>query len=397
MNSVAFSLGDLVREYRTKSEMTLSELARATDVSKGTLSKLENGEVKKPDYQKLQVVMQVLGIPYEDYIGLYVQGEKNTLSLWTILEETIERKCSSTIISQIAKRYLIIVKGESYDAVAELYRFAMKQEEESVKFDLLSLIFNYSRSHGIMPYYAKSLFQKYIIERNDFTKLNETYQSGKYILNYAGFLDEEDRLGLYYRLAVHAYSLSEYLESIDLSHYVVVHTEPENILRSYAVFTICNAHYYLNEFDKSREYFRECTKFEDSYSQDNVKFMIGCINARSGNIELGMKQLESYLENPSEWNIVHAVVALMDIYMSRVAVESAKKLFEYETIMEKSIQDPRTAPLKRAHLAHYYKLKGDILLYDNDSEAALEYYAKSTIEYSKISAHNKAYNWLCLS
>ncbi|WP_157282813.1 helix-turn-helix domain-containing protein [Paenibacillus assamensis] len=396
MNSAAFSLGDLVRTYRMKSEMTLSELANTTGVSKGTLSKLENGEVKKPDFQKLQAVMQVLSIPYEDYIELYVQGERSALSLWEILEEAIERKCISTTISRIAERYLTIVKGESYDAVAELYQFTMKQDEQDVKLVLLKLIIDYSRSHGIMQFFAKGLFQKYRIERNDFTKLHETYLSGKCILEYADFLHEEEKVKLFYMLAVHAYSLSEYRESIELNEYVIVHAKPNNIYRSYAIFAVCNAYYYLNEFDKSREYFHEYSKFQDAYSQDNVKFMIGCINARSGNVDLGMKQLESYLENPSEWNIVHAVVALMDIYMSRLDVESAEKLFTYETLMEKSIIAHRTAPLKRAHLAHYYKLKGDILLHNNDPEAALEYFAKSTIEYKNISAHDKAYNWLCV-
>ncbi|MBD8501231.1 helix-turn-helix domain-containing protein [Paenibacillus arenosi] len=396
MNSAAFSLGDLVRTYRMKSEMTLSELANTTGVSKGTLSKLENGEVKKPDYQKLQAVMQVLSIPYEDYIGLYVQGEKSALSLWTILEEAIERKCISTTISRIAERYLTIAKGESYDAVGELYQFTMKQDEESVKLELLDLIINYSRSHGIATYLAKALVQKYKIERNDFTKLYETYRFGRNILDYKDFLLSEEKTLLFYMLAVHAYSLSEFNDSLEFSKYIIKNAGPENKYYAHTLFNICTTYYYLNELEKSRDYLHKFSKFQDAFSQDNIKYMIGCINTSSGNVDLGMKQLESYLENPSEYNIVHAVVALMDIYMSRLDVESAEKLFTYETLMEKSIIDPRTAPIKRAHLAHYYKLKGDILLHNNDPEAALECFAKSTIEYKNISAHDKAYNWLCV-
>ncbi len=57
-------------------------------------------------------------------------------------------------------------------------------------------------------YIAKGLYQKYMIERNDFSKLNETYQSGKNVLDYVNILSDKERILLYYGLSVHAYSQS---------------------------------------------------------------------------------------------------------------------------------------------------------------------------------------------
>ncbi|WP_186786156.1 helix-turn-helix domain-containing protein [Paenibacillus agilis] len=396
LSSVTLSLGELIHKYRTKSNVSLSELARITEVSKGTLSKLENGEVQKPEYYKLQAVTDALGIAFEEYIGLYIQAEKSASAVLRIFSEAIDRNCPTKTVVHIAERYLTIAKGESYDVIAKFFDIAIQKSETTLKLELLNLLIKYSRSHGIMPYIAKGLFQKYLIERNDFSKLQETYRSGRYLLDYVGFLSEKESLELHYRLAVHALNLEQYRESIELSEYVIKNDITHSEYRAHAIFCACNSHYYLNEFGKSRAYLKEYSKLPFPFIRDNVSLMTGCISARSGNIDIGLTQLEEYLENPSEYNIIHVVVALTDLYIAKSDFDSLRKLFVYEEQMVNSLEDARTVPFKRAQLAYFYKLKGDFLIEKEESWKAYEYYRKSALEYAQISYYEKAFNSLLL-
>ncbi|MCR8845050.1 helix-turn-helix domain-containing protein [Paenibacillus sp. SC116] len=392
----SLSLGDLIHQYRTKSNVTLSELARITEVSKGTLSKLENGEVQKPEYYKLQAVTEALGIPFEEYIELYIKVEKSPSSVLRIFSEAIARNCPTKTVVRIAERYLTIAKGESYDVIAKFFDIAIQKSETELKLELLQMLIDYSRSHGIMPYIAKGLFQKYLIDRNDFTKLSETYQSGRYLLNYAGFLNERERLLLYYCLAVHAFSLQNHKESIELSEYVIENDLTDSEFRANAIFNACNSYFYLNDMDKGIYYFQEYKKFSFPFVQDNIRYMNGRISARYGDVNLGIAQLEEYLRGASEYNLVYTIVLLMELYLDKGKLDEVKKLFIYENMMIKSLSDAQTTPEKRGKLACFYKLKGDWLREKDEISEAFEYYRKSALEYAQISYYEEAFNSLSL-
>ncbi|BFH15218.1 hypothetical protein J6TS7_34040 [Paenibacillus dendritiformis] len=48
--------------------MSLSKLLEAVGVDKGSLSRIENGEVKRPDFQSILSIAAVLGIPHNDIV-----------------------------------------------------------------------------------------------------------------------------------------------------------------------------------------------------------------------------------------------------------------------------------------------------------------------------------------
>ncbi|MBD8501234.1 helix-turn-helix domain-containing protein [Paenibacillus arenosi] len=396
LSSVTLSLGELIHKYRTKSNVSLSELARITEVSKGTLSKLENGEVQKPEYYKLQAVTDALGIAFEEYIGLYIQAEKSASAVLRIFSEAIDRNCPSKIVVHIAERYLAVAKGESHEVVAKFFDIAIQKSEPDLKLKLLQLLIDFSRSHGIMQYIAKGLFQKYLIERNDFSKLSKTYQSGRYLLDYAGFLNEKERVALHYRLAVHAFSLQEYKESIELSEFVIKNDNTNSEYRAHAIFNACNSHCLLNEMDQCKFYLQEYSKYSFPFVEDNIRFMNGCISIRSGNLELGIVQLEEYLSQSSEYNIVYTIIVLTELYLSEGRFDDVERLFMYEEAMMKSLNDFRATPEKRGKLAYFYRLKGVWLKETGDLNKALEYYRKSAIEYAGISYYNEAFYSLSL-
>ncbi|WP_051217357.1 helix-turn-helix domain-containing protein [Paenibacillus assamensis] len=396
LSSITLSLGELIHKYRTKSNVSLSELARITEVSKGTLSKLENGEVQKPEYYKLQAVTDALGIAFEEYIGLYIQAEKSASAVLRIFSEAIDRNCPSKIVVHIAERYLTIAKGESHEVVAKFFDIAIQKSETELKLELLKMLIDYSRSHGIMQYIAKGLFQKYLIDRNDFTKLNATYQSGRYLLDYAGFLNERERLLLYYCLAVHAFSLQNHKESIELSEYVIENDLTDSEFRANAIYNACNSYFYLNDMNKGIYYFQEYKKFSFPFVLDNIRYMNGRISALCGDVNLGITQLEEYLGGASEYNLVYTIVLLMELYLNEEKLDEVKKLFDFEDMMIESLSDAQSTPEKRGKLACFYKLKGDWLTEKDEINEAFEYYRKSALEYAQISYYEEAFNSLSL-
>lgn len=110
------------------------------------------------------------------------------------------------MIIKVASACLHSKDMDSMDAMNRLYHFVEQEiNGDPLKLALYDLIIR--RGHGINSFVAKALLQKYLMERNDFTKLHATYDSGRYVLHYVDFLSAEERVTLYYKLGVHAYNL----------------------------------------------------------------------------------------------------------------------------------------------------------------------------------------------
>ena len=61
-NSLEVSIGHQVREFRTKLNMTVSDLAKQAELSAGMLSKIENG-MTSPSLSTLQSLSRALNVP----------------------------------------------------------------------------------------------------------------------------------------------------------------------------------------------------------------------------------------------------------------------------------------------------------------------------------------------
>ncbi|UHA75884.1 helix-turn-helix domain-containing protein [Paenibacillus sp. 481] len=382
-------LGELLQQYRFRANMTLASLDSKVGVSKGSLSRIETGETKKPDFKIVEAVAAVLNIPYAEYVSAYIEIEKKPDILLGILETAVSSPQHAPIAPKIATKFLETEKEDSVELVAKLYSTTNLIEDTSIRISLYKSIVDYSRSHGIMPYIARGLFQTYMIERNDFSKLEVSYQSGKSILAYVGFLSTDEQLKLYYSLANHAYGLMIYNESIEFSRIVIEIDIAKSQLSAHATFNICNCYYYLNDFETSKTYLVLYQNYSYSFVEDNVAFMTGCINGRMGEIDLGINQLEQYVKNTSEFNLVYAVTMLMDLYVCKADFDSARKLLQYVAEMKKSMNNKYTAPDKKARLAYFYQLAGHALL-PLDVEQAFDYYLDSAIEYMKIGLYDAA-------
>ncbi|MBD8496972.1 helix-turn-helix domain-containing protein [Paenibacillus arenosi] len=382
------TFADIIRHRRSNLKLTMDKLAEKARVNKSIISRIENGEVKKPEITTIKSLAEALEITYDEYIRIYISLERNAEVILKILQEAISISCPAPLITEIATRYLELPLVDSYDAIEQIFTTANDVNDTAIKLELFKKVVSYSREHGVMTYIAKGMYQVYMIERNDFSKLNSLYHYGKNILNYANFLNDNDRIVLHYCLAVHAYSLMLYEDSLQFSEYVINHTNKDEY-KAATINNIIFCLYNLKRFEESRIYLEDYKKIDLPYVNGNSKMFEGFLTLNTGNVELALLQLESYLKLSSEYNLVYVVSELMNIYLTKSDFDSALTLLVHESQMKISLNDLRTTPDKWARLAFFYQLVGKLFLLQ-DVNKAFEYYLKSAKEYLNIGLINNA-------
>lgn len=384
------NLGELIQYHRKNKNLSLAKLQEIVGIDKGSLSRIESGGVKRPDFQSILSIAAALDIPHNDIVEQYIELGHKSEVIYSILQNELATIEHPPLIYKIAAKFLETPSEDSFELVQQLYQTIDSVEDAPIQLSLCHLIIDYSRSHGIMPYIAKGLYRKYMIERNDFSKLKETYQSGKYILDYANFLSDKEKIIAHYSLAVHAYNLMLYEECISLCSYILEKDEPLGEYKAKAVYSIACSYHYLGQYEQCRVYLEECSKFPFSYISDNARLMKLITNGKLGNTESAILQLEDYLKNPSDYNLIYAVTELFNLYLSINDFVSAERLLKYEDWMLESINDERVTPFKKSRLAYFYLLKGILLLNMQLCGEAFDCYIESTWKYMDIGMYDKA-------
>jgi len=67
-------VGTQLRSLRTKRDVTLTELAATTGISKSTLSRLESGQ-RKPSLELLLPIAEAFGVPLDELVGAPAVGD----------------------------------------------------------------------------------------------------------------------------------------------------------------------------------------------------------------------------------------------------------------------------------------------------------------------------------
>ncbi|WP_374015996.1 helix-turn-helix transcriptional regulator [Paenibacillus thiaminolyticus] len=183
------SIGELIQRYRHNRDMTLSQLAELTGLHKGTISKIENGDVKRPEYMTVRPLVDTLEIPLETLVELHITVDNRADTLLFVLQDVIQHSGSADLVKKVGRKFMESPSDDSHDLVGRLYTFTDSMENKEIKLALYQVIVDYSRDHGIMPFLARGLFQVYLIERDDFTRMRDTYDSYKHIVMYADFFE----------------------------------------------------------------------------------------------------------------------------------------------------------------------------------------------------------------
>lgn len=381
------TLGELIREYRKQANLKLTGLAALTNISKGVISKLENGETRRPELKTILPIAKTLEIPTSKIIEYYVELDERPEILRELLMEAIQLS-DAALVAKVALKFLQSSHEESFTLVQRLYDITSQIEATDMKLTVYDRIISYSREHGIQNYLAKSLLQKYLIERDDFTRLEVTYQTSKYILHYQEFLSLEERILMNYKIGVHAYNLRLYQECIELCKRVLDEDQTRSRIKADATFAICNSYYYLGDYDAMEFYLREYSQYSFSDVMDNTKLVRAVLDGKQGKVETAVKQLKECLLHSGDNVILHMVNQLFELCLQ---INDQAGLDQVLSLEDRIQQIKLVTPFKKVEFAHFYKLKGDYFLAQDEFDKAIDCYLRSALEYAKVSAHVQSY------
>lgn len=378
--TLVMSLGELFKQTRRATGMTQTELSKRSGIQKGTVSKIENDEVKRPKFSTVQPLSAALNISLDTLIDYYVEIEKRPDSLLHILQFTIQHQSSKETICKVASKYLESANEDSYDLTNRLYTIINSIEDSTIQLTLYNLIIEYSRSHGIMPYIAKGMYQSYLIERNDFSKLKVSYQNGRYVLQYVDFLSPKERVCLFYKLAIHAYTLSYHNECIEYCKEVL--KNEESLFKADALGILIDAYFSIGEYTQSELYLLQYKNFAYPHTKENVVLMDAFCAARKGDTTIAEELLETFLKTCSNASIIPATKQLLQLYLVQNKLEAAKTILENDRATESLVDESN--PLVCATYADYLRIKGEYYIAVGEIDKSITYMVECALWYSKI-------------
>ncbi|MGG4397144.1 XRE family transcriptional regulator [Paenibacillus thiaminolyticus] len=374
------SIGELIQCYRRNRSMTLSQLSELTGIHKETLSKIENGDVKRPEYKIIRPLADTLQIPLETLVELHIAVDNRSDTLLFVLQDVIQHSGTAELVTKVGRKLL---ESSSDDhALAELlYDFTSNVENKEIQLALYQLIVDYSRDHGLMPFLARGLLQVYLIERDDFTRLKSVYESGKDIIQYAQFLTSEDRVTLYYKLGVHALNLGLYQQSIQLCLHVLREADADNWYYINALGILRDSYFYCEDYEKSEYYSRLYTQYDYPHIKAYALLMEASLNAKKGYSDVAVEQLTSFLKTCNQDDALLAINQLMKIYLPDNRLVEAEQVLTYP-ICPQSISSNNPYIISR--LAEYYFHRAEYFITVCDIQKGVSDLQKSACYFSKV-------------
>ncbi|MCM3292018.1 helix-turn-helix domain-containing protein [Paenibacillus sp. MER 180] len=389
ISAVYSTLGELIQRYRYERSMTQAKLAELTRINRGSISKIENGDIKRPDYATIQPIISVLNVPLREVIDALSLTDHRS-DTWFGLLHNSTSSGDYSLSAEIASYLLASRNEESEVLLGKLFQIVQEiSNDNELKLSLLNIVITYARSHGIQRFVARGTLHKYLIERDDFSKMEATYQTGQYVLYYVEFLSRDERVTLYYKLGVHAFNLRKYNDCIELSKKAVIEDDIESSFKAYSTLAICTSYYELEQFDMAEKYLKTFSLFSFPFVQEYVDFMSAKLQEKKGSIELAIEQLKYCLETSSfKMNIVNSLFNLFLINHDLTAIEN---LLQRE---QEYIAGDQINPAMEAEKAHFYLNKGKYLQITNRQEEAVDCYICSASIFVRICEQKYLYECL---
>ncbi|MEJ8546386.1 helix-turn-helix domain-containing protein [Brevibacillus borstelensis] len=376
------TIGDVIKKYREQSDLSISQLARLSGVHKGVIARIENGDTRRPSLKTTIPVAKVLNIPSDEFIEYYIEIDKRPKVLFGLLNEAI-RLCNVSLASKVAKRFLETPYEDSHLLMERLYNFVATLSDQRFQLPLYHVIIKYTRERGMQRFLAKGLLKKYLLERDDFNRLEETYYNGEEILHYADFLDNEEKVIIYYKMAFHAHAMKKYDKCIEFGKLGHAEDHTQNELKERVALAICNSYMFLGDYCALEQHLDLYEKLNYRFIIERVKFFRGTVYSRTGNYVGAIPLLRECLAETTEVNRIFRLTELFDALSKVSDPDSIKSFLEEE---EKKIQIFDNDPYQYSELGRYYKLKGNYFVTNGLFDEGMDAYVQSIYYFGKIGA-----------
>ncbi|MBG9789326.1 helix-turn-helix domain-containing protein [Brevibacillus laterosporus] len=377
------TLGELIKEKRIEMGISLSELGRMTGISKGVLSKIENDETKRPELRTIKPLVDTLKLPYENIVELYVEIGQRFDVLCELILEAIELR-NTKLVSAIVLKLLESPHEDTHKSLERLYKVANSIVNTEMKIAIFTPVIAYARERGIPLYIAKGLYQKYLIEREDLKRLEESFRMGEEITYYVDFLSHEEQLVYYYRMTLHAYNIKKYEKCIEMGKKGFKIDQTIHELKQRAAYVVINSYILLNEFAHAEEFLYVSEKSNHNFIIERSKFIRANIYFGKGEYNVAIPILQECLSEATEDTRVHIMNDLLESYINLDDMNSVQKFLEAE---EDSLCFNVKTPHKHRELGRFFKLKGIWQVKIGKYDCAIQSYLRSIHSYEQISAN----------
>jgi transcriptional regulator with XRE-family HTH domain len=380
VKNVENHIGEIILRYRTQNNLTLSELEEKSGVSKSSISRIENGETKRPELITLLRIFEALDVQYEEIIELYISNETRNSSLHDLLLEAIQLSNEDLII-KIVSRILENPKEKTEDSVEILYNTALNVENTEIKLVLFNQLAQYCRIRGIQPYMSKALFHRYRIERNNPHRLEETFRHGEEVLYYIEFLSHEERINLCYLMAFDAHDLKKYEQCIELGKMGHAEDSTSNEIKERIALAICNSYMRMGKFEDMESHIEMYEKLGYRFIMERSKYLRAIILSKTGHYQEAIPLLRECVGEATKNNLIHRVNDLIEALLYVNDVNSIEQVITTE---EHNFSFDFNNAYNFSGIGNYYKNKGAFLVSRGHFNEGMDAYLQSIVYYGKI-------------
>ncbi len=374
------TIGELVQKYRIQADLSISELARISGISKGVISMIESGDTKRPGLRTVLQLAKPLTIPIAAIIELYTEVEHRADTLQELLSVAVEVADVQTVV-KVAMRFLHSPRMETLELMERLFAFSCSVADTEIKLALYKLIVRFAREHGMQKYLAKGLLQQFLIEMNDLKRMEEAFLLGVEALHYADFLHQGERITLYYQMAFHSHDMKKYETCIELGKKGHDEDTTRNETKERVALAICNSFVFMGNYSALEEHLALYVELGYGFITERVKYFQAIILSKKGRYAEAIPLLKECVNEATRNNRLHRVNYLFD------ALFSMNDSDEIETILEQEEQHfafDFINPYNFHELGTYYKLKGSFLMSQNRFDDGIEAYLQSMHYFGEI-------------
>lgn len=376
------TISDIIFQLRKDRNLTYANLEEFTGVSIPVLHKIESGITKRPEFKTVKAITTAFPDFYKEIIECYITIENRTEVLYEVLQDVLSSE-KPLLVSKVALRLLENPGNETEDSLQRLYYFMQEVSDSSLRLELCNVIVKYSRERGITTFIVKGLLQKYLIERLDLKRLEQTFQNGLEIVHYIDFLSDEEKVAYFFRMALHAHNTKKYRECIEFCESGMVLEKKDSELKARAHLSMINSHLVLKNYDKVENLLDVFEKYEFDFVYEAARITRAVTKARKGEYNIAVPLLEKYFEELSQQYRIHIADELFEIYIKRNDINSCSKLLERENEMLEALpQLPHTFKV----LGKYYRHKGHYQLTVGLIDEGVKSFGKSLQYLTKINA-----------
>ncbi|MGN7471077.1 helix-turn-helix domain-containing protein [Brevibacillus sp. SAFN-007a] len=376
------TIGEVIKKYREQGNLSISQLAKISGVAKGVIAKIENGDTKRPELKTIMPIARTLGIPIPEIIEHHMKIDERPDVLFELIHEAIQLG-NIPLVTKVALRFLQTPYEESHILMERLYRFVGTLADKSYQQPLYDVIIKYAREHGMQRFLARGLLQKFLIDIHDLKKLEESFRLGEEALHYIDFLDQEERVTLYYQMAFQAHDMKKYEKCIELGKLGHAEDPTANETKERIALAICNSFYRLNHISALDEHLTMYEKLGYRFIAERVKYYRAVVLAKKEQYEQAIPLLYECVEESTKNNRLARVNFLFELLLKVNDVASIQNILSQE---DTNTAFDFTTPYRFSELGRYFKQKGAFLVSKGSFDEGMEAYLQGMEYFAKINA-----------